>query len=304
MSASDATQSEFQDLPRPPMPRQRPDNHMRLYWHGWRLLARWIFVTVFRGRVIGAQNVPREGGVLLVSTHQSYIDPILASLAFDRETDFMARESLFYHRKFARLISSLNAFPVRRDTADLRAIKETLRRLKSGKMVLVFPEGTRSPDGRIGELQPGVAAIAKQAKASVVPTLIEGAYNVWPRQSRWPRPARIIVRYAPAIRPDEVAAMSKPDLMARIERTLRQMQAEVRRIYNFPPLPGSEDYERRTRRPVAPDFGRGWHFGFVGSRLTLPVPSHKKRGKLQLRRGQSWPADPAPAQEDDGGPTE
>jgi 1-acyl-sn-glycerol-3-phosphate acyltransferase len=281
------------------MPQQRPDNHMRLYWHFWRITARWIYVTAFRGRVLGAKNVPREGGVLLVSTHQSYIDPVLASLAFDRETDFMARESLFYYPRFAKLISSLNAFPVRRNTADLRAIKETLRRLKSGKMVLVFPEGTRSPDGRIGELQPGVAAIAKQAEVTVVPTLIEGAYNVWPKQSRWPRPARIIVRYAPAIPPEQVAAMGKHELIARIDRTLREMQAEVRRIYGFPPLPGNKEYEARAKRPPAPDFGRGWHFGFVASRLMLPVGSRNKAGERRFRRGQSWPADPALAKGND-----
>lgn len=233
--------SEEQERPRPPMPSAGGHDEMRLWWRAWRIIARSIFTVAFHGRALGVKNVPREGGVLLVSTHQCFFDPVLASLAFDRECNFMARESLFYNRPFASLIGSLNAFPVRRNTADLRAIKETLRRLKSGQMVLVFPEGTRTADGRIGELQPGAAAIAKQAKATVVPTVIEGAYNVWPRQAWVPRPAKVIVRYAPPIHPEECAAMNKAELTDRIERTLRQMQAEVRRIYRFPPLPGNDE---------------------------------------------------------------
>lgn len=221
----------------------RRNDPMRLWWRFWRITARGIYTAAFQGRVLGAANVPRKGGALLVSSHQSFFDPVLASLAFDRECNFMARENLFHNRWFARFIGSLNAFPVRRNTADMRAVKETLRRLKKGRMVLVFPEGTRTYDGRIGTLQPGAAAIAKQAKVTVVPTLIEGAYNVWPRHARFPCPARIIVKYAPPITPDVVAAMSKNALIERIDRTLREMQEEVRRIYPLPPLPQDDRTE-------------------------------------------------------------
>jgi 1-acyl-sn-glycerol-3-phosphate acyltransferase len=222
------------------MPVARPDDSMRLWWSFWRIIARSILVLAFRGRVLGVKNVPRTGSVLLVSNHQSVMDPPLASLAFDRECQFMARETLFANRFFARLISSLNAFPVRRNTADMRAIKETLRRLKRGQMVLVFPEGTRTTDGRIGRLQPGVASIAKQARATVVPTLIEGAYTVWPRYAVLPRFARVIIKYGPPICPEETAALSKEAIMERIDCTLRQMQADVRTIYRFPPLPRND----------------------------------------------------------------
>ncbi len=254
MSGRNATAPDPEKGPRPPMPPALEDDHLRLRWRLARAFARTVYLLAFRGRVLGVKNVPRKGGVLLVSNHQSFIDPILASLVFDRECNFMARESLFYHRAFAWLISAMNAFPVRRGTADMRAVKETLRRLKKGQMVLVFPEGTRTTDGRIGELQPGAAAIAKQAKATVVPTMIEGAYNVWPRQALLPRPARVIVRYAPPIGPEEAAQMPKEVLTARIGQTLRQMQAEVRRIYGFPPVPGDNKTrsQQETVRAAGP----------------------------------------------------
>jgi 1-acyl-sn-glycerol-3-phosphate acyltransferase len=236
MSTSESISIDPVDAPRPEMPEMRSHGPMRPWWRLARALARTIFILAFKGRVIGAANVPREGAVLLVSTHQSFFDPVLASLAFDRECNFMARESLFNNSVLRRLICSLNAFPVRRNSADLRAIKETLRRLKKGAMVLVFPEGTRTTTGRIGSLQPGVAAIARQAKVTVVPTLIEGAFNVWPRDAKWPRLSRIVVRYAPAISPVQVAAMSKEELIQRIDRTLRDMQEQVRSVYPFQPF--------------------------------------------------------------------
>jgi 1-acyl-sn-glycerol-3-phosphate acyltransferase len=218
------------------MPPARASDRMRPWWHFWRIFARCLYTVAFHGRVLGRENIPRQGGVLLVSNHQSFFDPFLASLAFDRECNFMARDSLFVIPGLKQLILSLNAFPVRRNTADLRAIKETLRRLKMGQMVLVFPEGTRTSDGRIGKLQPGVAAVAKQAKVAVVPMLIEGAFDVWSRHALLPRPAKVVVRYAPPITPEEVAAMTKEALLERIDRTLRRMQAEVRRIYHWPAI--------------------------------------------------------------------
>jgi len=232
---------EEQESIRVEMPPARRSDRMRLYWWCWRCFTRGLFTVAFQGRVLGARNVPREGGVLLVSNHQSFFAPFLASLAFDRECNYMARETLFLVPLLTPLIRSLNAFPVRRNTADLRAIKETLRRLKMGQMVLVFPEGTRSPDGRIGPMQPGVAAVAKQAKVSVVPMLIEGAYDVWPRHAVMPRPAKVVIKYAPAITPEEVQAASKEALLERIDRTIRRMQVEVRRVYGWHPLPDRPD---------------------------------------------------------------
>lgn len=276
---------------RPPIPELTPSDAMRPRWRFWRVVARTLFFGFFRGRVLGVRNVPRSGPVLLVSTHQSVMDPVLASLAFDRECNFMARESLFEHKFFARLIGGLNAFPVRRNTADMRAIKETLRRLKSGRMILIFPEGTRTIDGRIGELQPGVAAIAKQARATVVPTLIEGAFDAWPRDAKLPRSSKIVVRYDRPITPEQAAEMSKSELLELIDRRLREMQAEVRPIYGFPPLPGTDAHSARTRRGVAPDFGRGWHFRFVADRMMMrkpkPVtsPADATQGEKQRRAG-------------------
>jgi 1-acyl-sn-glycerol-3-phosphate acyltransferase len=161
-----------------------------------------LFAGFCRGRVFGTRNVPLTGGVLLVCNHQSFLDPILATFALPRECHYMARDSLFRNPLFRRLIEGLNAFPIKRGTADMWAIKETLRRLKAGRLVTTFPEGTRTEDGSVGAMQPGVILLARKAGVPVVPAMILGAFEAWPRHSPLPRPHPIIVAYGEPLPPE------------------------------------------------------------------------------------------------------
>lgn len=168
-----------------------------------RLFSQLVFIFLFRGRVFGTRRVPRHGGVLLVSNHQSFLDPVLATFALPRECNYMARATLFDSKWLGPMIRRLNAFPVKRGTADLGAIKETLRRLKQGHVVLAFPEGTRTMDGSIGPMRTGVVLLARKAHVPIVPTLILGAFESWPRTAKLPRPRPILVAYADPIWPEE-----------------------------------------------------------------------------------------------------
>ena len=168
----------------------------------------------FRARIFNANKIPNTGPVILLSNHQSFLDPILAAFAIRREAHFMARDTLFSNPLFAWLIGSVNAFPVRRATADISALKQMLRRLKAGKVVVVFPEGTRTTTGRIQRFHPGFAAVAKRARAAIVPVAIEGAFDAWPRWRKIPASRRICVQYGDPIGPDDVAAMTNDDLLA------------------------------------------------------------------------------------------
>lgn len=157
-------------------------------------LSRIALGLGFGYRYFGTTRVPRAGGVLLASNHQSNFDPVVVGIALDRPIHFMARDTLFSIPGFGSLIRALNAFPVRRATADLEAMREALRRLRSGDPVLLFPEGTRTKNGEIGPVHAGVVLLAARAGVPIVPVVIDGAFEAWPRHRPLPRrhPIRVL----------------------------------------------------------------------------------------------------------------
>jgi 1-acyl-sn-glycerol-3-phosphate acyltransferase len=222
---------------------------MRRWYRLCRIGAHALFLVFFRGRVFGTDNVPREGGVLLVCNHQSFFDPILATLALPRECHYMARDTLFRNPWFRRLIESLNAFPIKRGAADVGAIKETLRRLKAGALVTAFPEGTRTWDGSVGPMQPGVVLLARKTRVPLVPTLILGAFEIWPRQAALPRPAPVIIAYGQPLWPDHMEDLADEDCISVVRNRIVEMMGRYRRHPlmkgRLRPLPG--EHQRVTR---------------------------------------------------------
>jgi 1-acyl-sn-glycerol-3-phosphate acyltransferase len=187
-------------------------------------------------RVFNRHYEPAEGGVLYICNHQSFLDPVLMSFALRRPVNYMARDSLFYFPVFKQLIRSVNAFPVRRATADLGALKEAMRRIRDGGQVVVFAEGTRTADGRIGPLLPGVAMLAQRVARWTVPVVIEGAFEAWPRTLALPRPGSVIVQYAPPIPREEAQELPSQEFVDRVRRTLIEIQADIRRRVGKGPL--------------------------------------------------------------------
>ncbi|HAU38094.1 MAG TPA: hypothetical protein DCX07_10320 [Phycisphaerales bacterium] len=205
----------------------------------YRLMRRvfQVFVTAFwKVRVFQRFHEPAQGGAVYICNHQSFMDPILMSFALRRPMSYMARDSLFRFPLFGRVIQALNAFPVRRGTADTGALKEAMRRLKGGGQVVVFAEGTRTRDGRIGPMLPGVAMLAQRAAEWTVPVLIDGAFEAWPRTQALPSPGSIVVRYAPPLSREQTRAMTPEQLMDTVRKTLIEMQADVRRQIGRPAL--------------------------------------------------------------------
>lgn len=166
------------------------------------------------------QHVPQNGGVILASNHQSFLDPVLVAVPLPRGVTFMARDTLFRFLPFRLLIASLGAFPVQRGTADLGAMREAIRRLEAGRALLVFPEGTRTKDGRVGRMRAGIGLLASRAKVPVVPVRISGAFESWPRSSKLPRPKPVTVRFGPPLPPEVSGDPERigPALEAALER--------------------------------------------------------------------------------------
>ena len=199
-----------------------------MLWVLFRSVARFVFLLAFRVRMFGGRNVPESGGVLIVSNHQSYLDPVLLGCGLERSVSYMARRTLFRNAAFGWLISALNAFPVSRGGADTAAMREAVRRLEDGWCLVVFPEGTRTADGAIGPLRPGILAIAERAGAPIVPAVVEGAFEAWPR-GRMIRPHPIAVSYGRPISAEECRRLGRDRLVQRLRDEMVRLQEELRR---------------------------------------------------------------------------
>src|SRR5436190_14151942 len=165
----------------------------------------------FRYRFSGKSNVPLTGPVLLVSNHQSNLDPVLVGIACPRQLKYLARQGLFFW-PFSLWIRSLGAVPIDRERGALGGIRTTLELLKKGKAVVVFPEGSRTPDGNMHPLLPGFCLLARRSGATIVPVAIDGAFHALPRGSRYARPARISLAFGKPIMQQQYEGLGDPQL--------------------------------------------------------------------------------------------
>ena len=204
------------------------------YYQCMRRAAQVFFSVFWKMRVYNRHYEPADGGAVYISNHQSFLDPMLMSLALRRPMNYMARHTLFRMPLFRQLITSLNAFPVHRGAADVAAMKEAMRRVKAGHQVVLFAEGTRTRDGRIGPLLPGVALLARRAAKWTVPVVIDGAYEAWPRSQVLPSLGSVVVQYSRPLSQREVRGMKPKVLIARLRDTLIELQTEIRRRLGRP----------------------------------------------------------------------
>ena len=154
-----------------------------IYWFTWRC-CRFISFFLFPIKIYGKENIPIDSNFIIVSNHVSNLDPVIIPLCLTRRINFMAKESLFRVFFIGTYIRLLGAYPIRRNKSDIGAIKETLKRLKAGNPVLMFPQGTRVLNQNTKSVQPGVGFIVRKSNLPVLPLYIEGSDIVMSRQSK------------------------------------------------------------------------------------------------------------------------
>jgi 1-acyl-sn-glycerol-3-phosphate acyltransferase len=144
------------------------------------IMLKFSLHLFFRLRSSGLENVP-PGGCIIASNHISLLDPpvIGCSLPRTRKINFMAKEELFKIPLFNSVITQMGAFPVKRGMPDRNAIRYAVSVLQSGEVLGMFPEGTRSKTGQLGEPLPGMAMIAVKAGVPVVPAAVFGTNTLW-----------------------------------------------------------------------------------------------------------------------------
>ncbi|HET6881072.1 MAG TPA: lysophospholipid acyltransferase family protein [Pirellulales bacterium] len=200
----------------------------RLWYDFLHVFCRLLATLFMQVRVSGREFMPREGGVLVLSNHQSFYDPVLIGLACDRRLNFLARDGLFGFAPFRWLIQSLDAIPIDQQGSALAGLKETLRRLKRGEPVLIFPEGMRTFDGEVAPLKPGFCTLAKRAAVPLLPVAMEGAYEAWPRWRLLPGLCTIHIQFGDPISPETAAAYDERQLLEEVERRIRECHRQVR----------------------------------------------------------------------------
>ena len=200
-----------------------------LYDSLW-VLCRTLGVALFGIRYRFAEPLPRTGGLLVLASHQSQLDPLLLGLVCERRLSSLARSSLFRWGPFGAIISALDAIPIDREASPVAAMKLVIRKLRGGGALTIFPEGTRTRDGRLGEVKSGFALVAKRAGVPILPVAIVGAWECWPRTRWFPRPGRIRLEFGAIIPAGEVAAMDDKTLVALVTRRLTELDATARRL--------------------------------------------------------------------------
>ena len=162
-------------------------------------LAHFIFFVsfklVFGYRIIGRDNVPKTGAVILASNHASFLDPPFVGSGIWRRVNFVARDTLFDKPVGRFILTRWKAIPVRREQLDKAVLKTILDRLKAGEIVSLFPEGTRSPDENFLPGKPGIGMIVSMAKVPVVPVYVKGSWKVMGKTHKGFRPTPVSITY-------------------------------------------------------------------------------------------------------------
>ncbi len=214
----------------------------RLFYRFARYTCRMLVVLLYRYRFSGLEHLPRRGGALVLANHQSFLDPVLLGVPTLRRIHYLARVTLYRSRLFRLLTAPLDAVPLDRKRHLLSGLREAIGRMQGGEVLGIFPEGQRTWDGQLLPLQPGFLLLARRAGVPLVPVGIAGAYEVWPRQRRWPGLGRIWVHYGEPIPPEQVAAMSDQELMNEVARRIAHcFQHAQRKLARLEPAPRAID---------------------------------------------------------------
>jgi 1-acyl-sn-glycerol-3-phosphate acyltransferase len=187
-------------------------------------------------RFEGVEHIPLNGSLIIAPNHVTYADPPLVSIPVRRPVYYMAWNRLFDVPGLSWLIRRLRAFPVDVDSADPRATREAVRVLQGGGALMIFPEGGRSPDGRLQRFRPGAFRMACSLRVPVLPVTIIGGHEVWPPGRALPRPGRMAIVYHRVVVPPPA-----DDLRAAARTLAQEVRDAIASALPEPPRPAAAE---------------------------------------------------------------
>jgi 1-acyl-sn-glycerol-3-phosphate acyltransferase len=195
----------------------------RLGWLGFRAM----FAVYFRWRVFNPERVPQTGGVILASNHSSFLDPPLVGSGLPRGINDRARASLFRFPGVGALLHSWSAVPVDRDGGGAGGLREILNRLLVGGGIILFPEGTRTTDGKLQPARSGIGLTVIKSDVPVVPVRTFGTFEAYGRDHKLPRPYRVAVKYGRPMKFEALRAEAKTCSKPRLKEIYQQVADEI-----------------------------------------------------------------------------
>ena len=196
------------------------------YFIGW-CAYRTLFKCYFGWRVYNAERVPLEGGVILASNHASFVDPPLVGSGIKRGINYLARENLFRFPVMGWVLRQWQVVPVDRDGGGAAGLRAILDRLLAGGAIILFPEGTRTHDGKLQPARSGIGLTVIKSTAPVVPVRVFGTYEAYGRHMRLPRPRRVAVKYGQPMRFEALRAEAKVCAKPRLKEIYQQVADEI-----------------------------------------------------------------------------
>jgi 1-acyl-sn-glycerol-3-phosphate acyltransferase len=216
-----------------------------LYWFGY-----WVFALIYlfgySYRAFGRRRWPMTGPLLIIANHESFWDPPIVGVAVGRRVAYMARKTLWNNRAMAWFMNTVGTFPVDQEGIGLDGIKMALKKLQQGEAVVVFPEGTRTEDGKLGPFMQGIALLVRKSKATVLPVGLGGAYEAWPihaTKPKWapiwgpPHPASIAAVVGQPIASETLVAMEPKAMLAYLRDRVAELRVEAYRRKRLPTPP-------------------------------------------------------------------
>lgn len=204
--------------------------YQRAYYWFWWYICLLLVTVLFRYRRQGRRNTPREGAFLIVANHESYLDPVLVGLAIDHQpVTPLARRGLFKNPIFGAHLRGLGTVPIDETGGDVAAIKEGIRQLQAGRIVSLYPEGSRSHDGQMQPFKRGALLLLKRSTVPILPIAVAGAYDAWPRKQKLPKifGSKVAINIGEPIDHNDLLKDGPDEALRTLERVIAQLKAEL-----------------------------------------------------------------------------
>ena len=212
-----------------------------VYFAGW-FGFRTLYKFYFRWRVYNPERVPLKGPVILASNHASFLDPPLVGAGVRRQINYLARENLFRFPVVGWVLHRWQVVPVDREGGGAKGLKAILDRLLDGGAIILFPEGTRTRDGKLQPARSGIGLTVIKSAAPVIPVRVFGTYEAFGRHLRFPQPYRIAVKYGYPMNFAQLRAEAKSCSKTRLKEIYQEVANQI--MGAIAKLEPSEDREQ------------------------------------------------------------